>query len=136
MNYKIEQRKISVSEYQLLRKTTGWDMLEDSVVEIALDNDLFSVCVLDGDSPVGIGRVIGDCAIYFYIQDVIVVPEYRGKGIGAIIMERIENFLNGNANHNSFVGLMAADGVKEFYYKFGYSERQATKPGMYKMIKR
>jgi len=135
-NYIINTGNLKVEEYQSLRKTTGWDMLDDKVVKKALENDLFSVCVYDNEKIIGMGRVIGDGAIYFYIQDIIVTTEYKGKGIGKLIMDHVEQYINKTANHNSFIGLMAAEGVKEFYYKFGYKERPDNRPGMYKVIKR
>ena len=101
-----------------------------------MDDLIFSICISDHDKVIGIGRVIGDGAIYFYIQDVIVLPEYQGKGIGKLIMKNIEEFIKKNANDNSFVGLMAAYRVKEFYHKYGYFERSNDKPGMFKIIKK
>jgi len=134
--YRVEHRKILVQEYQQIRNTTDWNPVENKVVEKALEKDLFSICVLDANKIIGIGRVIGDGALYFYIQDVIVSPDYQGKGIGKLIMKNIETFINQNANNNSFVGLMAAKKTNEFYWNFGYKERPANKPGMYKLIKR
>jgi len=136
MNYQVEQRKITVMEYQSIRSTTGWDMQSDEVVELALRNDLYSVCIMHNGKLVGIGRVIGDGAIYFYIQDIIVIPEYQKKGIGRLIMENVERYIEKSSFNNSFIGLMAANGVKDFYVKYGYTERPASKPGMSKMIKR
>jgi GNAT superfamily N-acetyltransferase len=98
--------------------------------------DLFSISVYDDAKAVGCGRVIGDGLLYFYIQDIIVNPEYHKKGIGTMIMNEIEKYLKKNALNNSFVGLMAAKGVRGFYRKFGYSERSPESPGMSKMIKR
>lgn len=109
-------------------------MLDDGVVKMALENDLFSIIIFDGNLPVGMGRVIGDGGIYFYIQDIIVHPEYQKSGIGKLIMERIEAFLSKSAPKNAFIGLMAAEGVKEFYHKFGYKERPENGPGMFKRI--
>ena len=134
-DYPVEHRKILVQEYQQIRKTTDWSLVENKVVEKALEKDLYSICVIDADKLIGIGRVIGDGALYFYVQDVIVSPSYQGKGIGKLIMKNIETFINQNANNNSFIGLMAAKNTKEFYYNFSYKERPANKPGMYKIIK-
>ncbi len=133
--FNVEIRKLRVEEYQSLRKTTGWDMLEDKVVSAALENDLFSLCVYDNEKLIGMGRVVGDGFIYFYIQDIVVIPEYKGKGVGKLIMENVEAYLSKTANNNSFIGLMAAEGVKEFYYKFGYRERPDSRPGMFKVVK-
>ena len=135
-NVKIVRRKITVEEYQVLRGTTDWFQLEDHVVEKSLDNDLFSVCLFDDDKLVGIGRIVGDGAIYFYIQDIIVIPSHQGKGIGTLIMNEIESYLNDNAYNNSFIGLMAAEGVQGFYHRFGYKERDNNKPGMSKLMKK
>lgn len=125
---------MTVWDYQAIRETTGWDMLEDTVVEKALENDLFSICVYDQNKLVGIGRVIGDGSIYFYIQDVIVIPDYQKRQIGDIIMEHIEEYLANATNHNSFIGLMAAKDVQGFYEKYGYQIRPEDRPGMYKMV--
>lgn len=135
-NFSIVKRKIEVCEYQSLRQTTGWGSIENDVVEKALDKDLFSVCVLESEQIVGMGRVIGDGAIYFYIQDVIVDPGYQNKGIGKLIMESIEDYLAKNSNNNSFIGLMAAEGVTQFYEQFGYQKRFDDRPGMFKTIKK
>lgn len=134
--YRIEIRKLNVDEYQILRGTTDWFTIEDKVVEKSLENDLFSVCVFDNETLVGMGRIVGDGAIYFYIQDIIVIPGYQGRGIGRLIMNEIETYLDENAYNNSFIGLMAADDVQKFYHKFGYAERAETRPGMFKMMKK
>ena len=47
--YRISRNKITVAEYQQLRKTTSWFQLEDSVVEKSLKNDLFSVTIYDDE---------------------------------------------------------------------------------------
>ncbi len=134
-DFRIIEQKISAESYQKIRATTGWEMLEMEIVEKALKHDLFSVTVFADEKLIGIGRVIGDGAIYFYIQDIIVIPEYKKQGIGTLIMNRIETFLENNAPHNSFVGLMSAAGVEAFYKRFGYQRRPESRPGMYKIIK-
>lgn len=132
----VEIRPIKIEEYQALRGSTSWNQLADDVVAKSLANDLFSVCVMDGDKTVGIGRVVGDGAIYFYIQDVIVLPEYQGKGIGRQIMHAIENYLSEATSHNSFIGLMAAEDTQPFYHLFDYRERPGNAPGMFKRIRK
>lgn len=134
-NISIQNRKIKVREFQLMRNSTGWDPIEDNVVEKALENDLFSTCIYDDELLIGMGRVIGDGAIYFYIQDVIVLPQYKGEGIGRMIMENIEKFIAQSAHKNSFIGLMAAEGVHEFYKNYGYKVRPDNAPGMFKVLK-
>ncbi len=130
----IEHHSPTVSEYQQLRASTSWGQLPDKVVAKALQLDLFAVCALDGHKIIGIGRVIGDGAIYYYIQDVIVLPAYQHQGIGRRIMEAIEQYLAIYALPGAFIGLMAAKGVSEFYTSFGYQERAPEAPGMFKKM--
>ena len=83
-----------------------------------LHNSLFSVYVIFENEVVGCGRVIGDGGIYFYIQDVIVLPEFQGKGIGKRIMNAIMDYLKTYAPSGAFVYLMAAKGVSRFYERY------------------
>lgn len=133
--YIVEIRSIKIEEYQKLRSTTGWDMLSDDVVSMALARSLFSVCVLNNGEVIGIGRVVGDGALYFYIQDVIVMPHHQQKGVGKLIMKAIEEFLKSSAPKNAFIGLMAAKGVENFYLQFGYQPRPDDRPGMFRISK-
>jgi len=134
MSVIIEERNINVEEYLRLRATTNWTQFAAEEVKNALAKDLFSVCASVNGEVIGIGRVIGDGSIYFYIQDVIVSKEYQGKGIGKKIMFAIENFLALNANEGSFVGLMSAEGYEGFYRQFSYRPRADQASGMYKII--
>ena len=132
----MEVHKLNVSDYQMLRNTTDWQSLSDSQVKEALKRDLFSICVYAEHGPVGMGRVVGDGAIYFYIQDVVVHPKYKGKGVGKQIMMEIEKFLDKTIEGYAFIGLMAAQNVDGFYHQFGYKKRLTDSPGMYKIIQK
>ncbi len=134
--FQVEQREIRTEEYQLLRNTTNWRQIPNDHVSKALKKDLFSVCILKNDKIVGMGRVIGDGVIYFYIQDVIVLPEFRNRGVGQLIMNQIESYLDQMAPEDAFVGLMAAEGTEGFYRKFGYQRRPKNGPGMFKNLNR
>lgn len=136
MNIKIEHRNPSVAEYQLLRASTNWEKLTDDTVKKGMEGSLFSVCFTVAGKIACAGRIVGDGAIYFYIQDVIVLPEFQKTGLGDMIMEELESWLKENTSNNSFVGLMASEGVKDFYTRYGYTERPKTRPGMFKMIEK
>ncbi len=131
---RVEARQTSVEEYQELRASTGWAMLADQMVAAGLRQSLFAVVASTEGQVVGMGRIVGDGAIYFYIQDVIVLPEWKGRGIGASIMRELEDWLARHAPENAFIGLMAAEGVASFYHHFGYRERKSTGPGMFKTV--
>lgn len=133
--YRIEFKNPTPIEYNEIRNTTDWDKLDLVTIEKGLKKSLFSVCLYELDKLIGVGRIVGDGSIYFYIQDIIVIPEYQGKGFGKIIMNEVMRYLDDNANHNSFIGLMAAEGVEKFYHKFGFRTRSTSKPGMYSVCK-
>ncbi len=109
--------------------------MDTKATEIGLHNSLFSVCVIFENEVVGCGRIIGDSGIYFYIQDVIVLPDFQGKGIGKRIMDAIMDYLKTYAHSGAFVGLMAAKGTSKFYERYGFMERSNDSPGMFRRWK-
>lgn len=129
--FRLVERAPTLEEYQKLRKGVGWWDVDNKAIEIGLHNSLFSVCVIFENEVVGCGRVIGDSGIYFYIQDVIVLPDFQGKGVGKRIMDAIMNYLKAHAQPGAFVGLMAAKGVSKFYERYGFTERSNDSPGMF-----
>ena len=127
------ERPPTVEEYQRLREAVGWDSVDAEATETGLRNALFSVCVIHKDEIIGCGRVVGDGGIYFYIQDIIVLPEFQGRGLGRCIMDVVMGHLTSHAHPNAFIGLMAAKGVAGFYEKYGFAERPPGRPGMFRI---
>ena len=85
--------------------------------------------LFDREKLVAIGRVMGDGAMYYYIQDVVVRPTHQGLGLGNQIMQQIEKYLLENASKNAAIGLFAAKGKEGFYQKYGYLVRDGQKLG-------
>jgi GNAT superfamily N-acetyltransferase len=115
-------------EYMKLRKAVGWGDVDADAVKTGWSNSLFSVCVMFENEVIGCGRVIGDGGIYFYIQDVIILPEFQRQGIGEVIMNSLMEYLKANAHAEAFIGLMAAKESSEFYKQFGFKERPFDAP--------
>jgi GNAT superfamily N-acetyltransferase len=136
LNFKFLEIIPTVDEYQNLRNSVGWPKVNDKSVESALGNSLYSVCVYDEKKLIGYGRIIGDKGIYYYIQDMIVLPRYQGKGIGRKIMSKIMDFLEKNADPTAFFGLMAAKGFFSFYKPYGFKKRPEDAPGMFRYGKK
>lgn len=127
------ERPPTVEEYRLLRREVGWPEVDPAGVAAGLDAALYSVCLESPEGEIlGCARVVGDGGIYFYLQDVIVRPRCRGHGLGARLMDAVMEFLAAHARENSFVGLMAAEGVAGFYRRYGFEERPAGRPGMFR----
>ena len=128
---KYEERNIKLEEYQLLREKVGWWSTDSIATQKALDNSLYSIAAVSDGKVIGIGRVVGDNGLYYYIQDLIVHPDYQLKGIGREIMSRLLNYINTNAKKGAFIGLMAAKGLEGYYKELGFIPRPEEGPGMY-----
>ena len=131
---KIKHRLPSVEEYRKLRSLVGWWDTDEEATRIALKNSLFAVVAIESDTVVGIGRIAGDGGLYFYIQDLIVQPGYQSKGIGRAIMKELMAYIETNAKPGSYIALIAAKGLKNYYELFGFEVRNADAPGMYQVI--
>jgi len=47
----------------------------------SLAHSVYGVVVVHADQVIGMGRIVGDGFMYFYIQDVAVLPEFQGYGM-------------------------------------------------------
>ncbi len=115
----------SAEEFNYLTNSVGWGIRENNIVEEALKNTLYSLCVYDDNKLIGYGRIIGDKTIFLYIQDIMVIPEYQHKHIGTGIMEnlltKINEYKKINPNIRTYLG--ASKGKESFYEKFGFISR-------------
>ena len=132
---KIEYRSPTVSEYRKLRGLVGWWKTDENAIGLALKNSLFSVVAVEHYTVIGFGRVIGDRGLYFYIQDLIIHPDFQAKGLGKSLMKELMGYITSNAKSGAFVGIMAAKGLEKYYERFGFKARDEDAPGMYQVIK-
>ena len=125
MNLKYIEKTPTPNEFNYLTEAVGWGKRENSIVEEALKNTIYSLCVYDGTSLIGYGRIIGDKTIFLYIHDIMVIPEYQNKGIGTEIMKNLLNKINELKKVNSCIRtyLGASKGKESFYEKFGFISR-------------
>ena len=115
----------TATEFNMLTESVGWGTRENNIVEEALKNTLYSLCVYDVNKLIGYGRIIGDKTIFLYIQDIMVIPEYQDKKIGTGIMnkliEKINEYKKINPEIRTYLG--ASKGKEHFYEKFGFISR-------------
>jgi len=127
------ERAPSANEYRRLRDAAGWGAMTDEALSTGLSNGLYACVVVHDGEVVACARVVGDGGMYFYVQDVIVLPEHQGRGIGDLVMDAVMTYLGDAAREGSFVGLMAAEGVERFYERFGFRRRPDDRPGMFRV---
>ena len=130
----IEERRPTLDEYNFLRRSAGWKLTEQLPTKNALKNALYSVVATDNEKVIGIGRVIGDGGLYYYVQDLIVDPDHQGNGYGKAMMSRLMDFIKQNAHPGSIIGLMSAPGLEDFYREFGFESKPEYGTGMYIII--
>ncbi len=136
----IEARTPTLEEYRELCAAVGWaETINFDAAPASLARTLHSIVVLDrgrtATHAVGMGRIVGDGALYFYVQDIIVRPEYQGLGLGRRIVERLMAWLHIHAPERAFVGLFAAEGKDSFYAHFGFMRHPAL-TGMFLVLPR
>ena len=112
-----------------MREAVGWSRYQPDQIEEGLKNSLYLIVAYDEEIPIGMGRVVGDGKLIFYIQDVIILPEYQKNGIGFEIMKRIMDFISSKSVDHSIIGLMSAVGKEGFYEQFGFIRRPNEKMG-------
>ncbi|WP_310736583.1 GNAT family N-acetyltransferase [Pseudoalteromonas sp. SR44-8] len=123
VSYTVELSCPSLEEFCLLREKVGWGKVNADLANTSLNNSLFHVVIRQEGLLVGMGRVIGDGGLFFYIQDVVVDPDFQRQGIGALIMDNIEMYLAGAAKKDATIGLLSAKGKESFYARYGYFSR-------------
>ncbi|MHB0798514.1 GNAT family N-acetyltransferase [Bacillus thuringiensis] len=133
--YEIKSDIPTLEEYKYLCDSVGWtNYMNFEVVEISLQNSIYCIIVKDNNQIIGMGRIVGDGAIYFYIQDIVVHPEYQKNGIGKKIMNTLVEYLNQNAPDKAFIGLFASQGKTSFYEKYDFKDYSPNMTGMFTVI--
>jgi len=118
-----------IDSFLRLRKITGLGPRSREAAEHGLPNSLFAISILDGETIIGMGRVIGDGGLNFEIVDIAVDPKYQGQGLGKQIMTHIMNYLNENAPAGCYISLIA--NIPALYEKFGFKKTSPEAEGMY-----
>ena len=118
-----EEDSPTPDEYNRLRRDAGWPEMDASVAASSLPHSCFAICAYEGSDLVGMGRVVGDFGLCFYIQDVVVLKTHQGRGIGDAIMRRLMEFISRHAVEHTYVGLMSAVGKEPFYHRYDFTSR-------------
>lgn len=117
--------EISITEYNDLRASVDFITITPKRAKIALGNSLYTLIAMDGDTPVGMARVVGDGGYVYFICDVIVRPAYQSQGLGRKIIENVLAWLESQVEEDEtiMVNLMSAMNKEPFYEKLGFHKR-------------
>lgn len=126
----IVERIPTVEEYQYLIASVGFKQRDPEAISLALENSYYAVCAFVGDELIGIGRIIGDGGLHYYLTDVIVHMDYQGKGYGTRIVKQLMTYFDRIHFRNTVIGVMPTRGLRKFYERFGFKAQRAHSPAM------
>jgi len=134
IEYTLLENKLEAEDFIRLKRSAGFMERPVELVKSALRNDLYDVVALVNNDVVGMGRLVGDGVMYWYLQEIVVLPEYQGRGIGTAIVNKLLNYIQEHTPERNFtsVGLTAAEGKEGFYERFGFAKNR----GMTKYIEK
>ena len=133
----VKYNELTAEEFILLWESVWGNGPSLEQTRLAMEHTLFRVSVFDGDKIVAMARMNGDMGLDYYIKDVIVRPEYQGRGIGRMLIDELLKFIseNGVKGTDIFVELCAMPDKIPFYEKFGFSANEAQRLRMMYKIK-
>ena len=136
MSYHVKSEIPDVRTYIDIRLAAGLSRKSEEAAAVGLKNSLFGVVVYSSETPIGIGRVIGDGGCFFEVVDIAVLPEHQKKGVGDSIMSSLMNYIHENAPSTAYVSLMADHHTPHFYERYGFKISEMPKSaGMFLRIK-
>lgn len=124
-------------EFNYISQKTGNVIREESVIEEAFTNTLYSISVYDGDNIVGYGRLVGDKTMVIYLQSIMIIPEYQRQGIGTEIINRLVDKVKEYKGKSPELRcyLFSYKGKETLYEKFGFVTRPNDEYGAGMMYK-
>lgn len=137
MCYKI-QYNINTADFINIRRNVGWNDIPYQLVEKAINNSMISISVFYKKQCIGIGRIVGDNVLKGMLTDIMVLKEYRGKGVGKLILTSLINKLNNMIKEGECFQLEASPTAnnREFYIKCGMKYKPENQDGVYLWIRK
>lgn len=112
-----DQARLDIDVIYGFLQTSYWaQRRRRSVVERAIRNSLcFGVYV--GGQQVAFCRVVTDRAVFAYLMDVFVIPEYRGRGVSKVLIRAV---LDHSDLQNLRTFLLGTHDAHGLYEQFGF----------------
>lgn len=102
----------------------AWISADDdfSFINSALAGSFLAAGAFENGRLIGMGRVLSDGVSDAYIQDVVVTPEFRGRGIGGkLVMFLVEELEKRGVD---WIALAGEPGTENFYSKLGFEKKE------------
>ena len=120
-----ERRDIELGKIILLYRVNKWSAADKpNELYKGLINPHSLISAWGGNKLVGLGNAISDGHLVVYYPHLLVHPDYQGKGIGRMIMDKMQEKYAG-----FHMQMLTADGEAiEFYKKMGFVRAGKTQP--------
>ena len=135
--FTIKCNELNANEFMYLWKSVWGEPPSLEQTELAMKNTLFRVSIFDGEKIVAMARAIGDKGLCYYIKDVVVHPDYQGRGLGKTLIGEILEYINANGAEETEIAveLCAMPDKIPFYEKFGFAANEAQRLRMMHKVK-
>lgn len=120
---------LSAKDWARLRASVNWTIHSQKDFSEAIENSLLIVSAHFDDEVIGMARLMGDNKFSFFIQDVIVLPDFQNQGIGTCLVNSLIEYIKLKASPKTVVNLMASKGNESFYEKLGFKKRDGKLKG-------
>jgi GNAT superfamily N-acetyltransferase len=119
-----DKKKLSIKTiYEMLKNESYWAPSRSyGKVEKSIEN---SLCfgLYHKDKQIGFARVVTDYITTFYLCDVIITEEYRGKGLGKMLMDAVFS----NDEIQGLFGLLMTKSAHDLYRRYGFQSCEKCK---------
>jgi N-acetylglutamate synthase-like GNAT family acetyltransferase len=111
--------ELDINQLLTLYEKVGWSPRKEKALLHAIQSSPNICIVKDQNKIIGTGRTIDDNEYYALIVDLMVDPEYQGRGLGKLIIQCLQSRLK---NHK-FISLTSARGKQSFYEHLGWKKQ-------------
>jgi ribosomal protein S18 acetylase RimI-like enzyme len=113
--------KVDVKELCDLRQAVGWNRMEKELSNPRL-RSFYHIAVYEsedlGQKLVGFVDCVSNGVTDAYIQDLMVHPDFQGKGIGTELMNKMIEYLKEAGIY--MISVLYDEELKVFYSRFGF----------------
>lgn len=111
----------TAAEYRELRARTGWGSIDEETARQTIRAACHTLTLRRQGKLLGLARVMGDGALYFFLADLIVDPSLRGEGLGHRLMGAVTDYFDRCARPGATIMLIPLLGRESFYERFGFA---------------
>jgi len=125
--------KWNIDEIVNLYKSGGWwkETYDKSSIPNLIKGSFAFAVVVDKKTKktIGMGRILSDGFSDAYIQDLVMLKEFRNEGIGKKLVESLIKFCK--SKNISWIALIAEPNQDDFYKKNGFKKMKNYIPMKY-----